>query len=285
MPVKLHSTVQQANYNGLTFYKVRNQHCEGEICLQGAHISHFQPEQEAPVLWMSEQSSFKPGLPLRGGIPVCFPWFGKGPDGNMEPMHGPVRIENWTLEKCQQTLSGETVLIFTKADSDMFSLRYSVTFGKKLTTKIEIRNPNPTRTSSYELMLHNYFNVWHIEDTLIRGLEGLRFANRVNNTDSDPENEPIGFITDDRIERIYTTGRRITIHDPGNKRNIHIDCDGGSSICVWNPGQDVAALSDIGQDDWQNFVCVERGGAESKSIILKPNGIAFISQVIFCEPL
>lgn len=276
-------SVQQIDHDGLTFYSVRNRYCAGEVCLQGAHITHFQPKGTPPILWMSDRSMFEPGKPIRGGMPFCFPNLGKGPDGNMEPLHGPLRLENWVLTSCREITDGTTIFSFLKENGDEFSIRYTISLGRTLGTKVELKNPSPTHTSIFELMLHTYFNIEDITSTSITGLEDLPFADRVNNTDRGPEHESITF-RGERVERIYTTGRRATILDPGHMRKIHVDCDGGQSVLVWNPGPHLP-FADVSETAHKRFVCLERGGARNKSFNLKPEAVAFMKQTISYEPL
>jgi len=267
-------TVEKWRCNDLVFFEVRNELCTGEIFLQGAHITKYNE-----MLWLSNLSDKEPGKPIRGGIPFCFPNFGKGPGGNIEPLHGQVRLEDWTLERCHQSNRGETIFVFTKESDEVFNIRYTISFGAELKTKVEVYNPNKTVDLCYELMLHNYFNVMDVTNLAVTGLEQLPYVNRVATAKQEGE-DSFG----QRVDRLYSMGQRVTIYDSYHKRRIFIDCQGGKSVCVWNPGPDLT-FSDISHGAWKNFVCVERGSVRDYAIMLRPRATAYMQQIISCENL
>ncbi len=273
----LHPTVEQYRKNGLVYYRVANAYCTGTVHQQGAHVTEYSPGMHKPVLWMSELSNFEPGKPFRGGIPICFPWFGKGPNGDMEPLHGPVRIANWQLEKNTLNHYGETKLVFYYSEPEMFILRYSVVFGSALTTTLEIKNSSTKNIHSYEAMLHNYFAVKDAQKTYVTGLGSVPYLNRINNEQT--QGEPTATFFNQRIDRLYNNRNTLRISDTVNNRIITTDCDGMKSTCLWNPGPDMK-FDDIKPDGWKDFVCVENGNASDQIISLQPGSTCYLKQTI-----
>src|SRR4051795_3025963 len=82
-----------AGRNGLPCVRVNTDLCQAEIYLHGSHVTHFHPtSQSKSVLWLSAKSNFAPDKPIRGGVPICFPWFGPKADDSKAPAHGFARL-------------------------------------------------------------------------------------------------------------------------------------------------------------------------------------------------
>src|SRR5580658_8340547 len=149
-----------------------------EIFLHGAHITHFQRTDQPPVLFMSQLCRFAQGIPIRGGIPVIFPWFGPR-EG--ESAHGFARIQSWDVREVSQASTGEVVVRLGLPDSPSaalfpkFTAEYWVTVGKTLTAQLVIANVSAGLDFTFEACLHSYFHVGDIAAVSITGLKGANY--------------------------------------------------------------------------------------------------------------
>src|SRR6476660_728724 len=129
--------------------RVSNDLCSAEIYLHGAHVTHFHPKtQSKPVLWLSDKSHFAPDKPIRGGVPICFPWFGPKADDPKAPAHGFARVMEWQLDGTKLngdgSVSGSMSLESNEKTRQLwpadFIARQVVTFGRSLTMSFIVTN-------------------------------------------------------------------------------------------------------------------------------------------------
>ncbi len=246
---------------------------EGEIYLYGAHLTHFQPAGEAGVLWMSDESVFEVGKPIRGGVPICFPWFGPHPTDPAAPLHGDARIRHWDLEAAE--IDGDGVVILTLATSiDDFTLTYQVTFGRSLAISFRVeRSKHANGSVSFEEALHTYCSVQDIQQALIEGLESASYIDKVDGMKRKPATDESIHFTGE-CDRIYfTAAADCILHDTAMRRSIKIRKSNSQCTVVWNPWIDKSvAMRDFGDDEWQSMVCIETANVAPHSIELKPGG-------------
>jgi glucose-6-phosphate 1-epimerase len=243
-----------------------------EIYLHGAHITHFQKKGEPPLLFMSQLSRFSEGVPIRGGIPVIFPWFGAR-EG--QSSHGFARVQSWDLREVSQTSTGEVTVHFTLPDSPVaalfgkFSADYSVVIGKTLSASLKIANTSDDKDFSFEDCLHTYFHVGDIGAISITGLKGADFLDKTENFARKTERlEHIKFSQE--TDRIYLdTTAAVEIHDSKLGRRVRIEKSDSLSTVVWNPWVDKAAqMPDFGEDEFHQMVCVESGNVAENRLTL-----------------
>ena len=236
----------------------------------GAHITGWHPTGQAPVLWMSAASNFEAGLPIRGGIPICFPWFGPGRTQDRTPIHGYGRLRTW------QFVGGDTAddgtaatweLHPTPADVDQLHVVYRACFGSELRLSFTVTNTGST-SATFEAALHTYFAVSDIRQIQIEGLEGSQYLDRVAGDDA-VQSGPITFSGE--TDRVYTSHGRVTLVDAGNQRRIVIERNGSANVVVWNPWiAKAAAMPDFGDDEWPGMVCIEAANALDDAVALAP---------------
>jgi glucose-6-phosphate 1-epimerase len=247
-----------------------------EVFLRGAHVSAWTPTGGSPVVWMSEQSEYAPGVPLRGGVPICFPWFAAHATDASAPSHGFARLADWQLVEAREA-GDDVVLVFTLADSETtrasawphrFEARYTVTVGAELSLALTVTNRD-TDTVSFEEALHTYLAVADIRQTVVAGLEGVPFTDRLTGP-RPAETAPVSF--DAETDRIYSgTEATTTVTDAATGRVITIDKRGSASTVVWNPWIDkAAAMADFGDDEYTGMVCVESCNIRADAISLEP---------------
>ncbi|ASD23688.1 D-hexose-6-phosphate mutarotase [Cryobacterium sp. LW097] len=261
---------------GLAVARVFARAGTAEIYLRGAHVSAWAPTGGSPVIWMSEQSEYAPGVPLRGGVPICFPWFGAHPTDATAPSHGFARLADWRLAEAREA-GDDVVLVFVLTDTEAtrasawphrFEARYTVTVGAQLALSLQVTNLD-TAQLSYEEALHTYLAVADIRQTEVSGLEGAPFTDRLTGP-RPAESEPVRF--DAETDRIYLDSTAATtVTDTATGRQITITKQGSASTVVWNPWIDkAAAMADFGDNEYTGMVCVETCNIRDNAITLAP---------------
>jgi D-hexose-6-phosphate mutarotase len=253
---------------------------EGEalVYLQGAHVAHFQPKGSRPVLWMSAESRFETGVPIRGGVPICFPWFGPKAGSPDAPPHGFARILPWTVQTVARETGGSLrAVLELSADAAArggfprdLSLVFAVTVGRSLRMELTASNPDAA-PSTFEAALHSYFAVSDVRQVRIHGLEGVVFVDKTAAMARKPgASEAVAIAAE--TDRVYlgTTGT-VTLEDPGWRRRIAVGKSGSRTTVVWNPWVAKAkAVPDFGDDEWTGMVCIETANALDDAVTLAP---------------
>ena len=261
---------------GLAVVRVFGPAGTAEVYLRGAHVSAWAPAGGTPVIWMSEQSEFAPGIPLRGGVPICFPWFAGHPTDASAPSHGFARLADWQLVEAREA-GDDVVLVFQLTDTEAtrssawphrFEARYTITVGAELTLSLQVTNRD-SETVTFEEALHTYFAVADIRQTTVAGLESAPFIDRLSGA-KPAESTPVRFEAE--TDRIYlNTTATTTVTDAATDRAITVSTQGSASTVVWNPWIDkAAAMADFGDDEYTGMVCVETCNIRDNAITLAP---------------
>jgi D-hexose-6-phosphate mutarotase len=254
---------------------------QGEIYLHGGHVTAWQPHGQEPVLWMSAQSWFEQDKPIRGGVPICFPWFGAKADDPAAPSHGTARLAEWDVQETGKTHDGGAFIRLGLALAPLH-LSYTVAFGPSLKMTLKVTAANtPSSDVSFEEALHTYFNVSDVRQIRITGLEGVDYLDQLQGRARVPgSTEPITF--DGEVDRVYTrTPVAIAIEDPGLDRRITVQATGSSTTVVWNPHLAKAArMPDFGDDEWPGMCCVETANAVTRPVTLEPGATHELSATI-----
>jgi glucose-6-phosphate 1-epimerase len=268
-------------HDGLPRAQVTLASAAATIYLHGAHLTHWQPTGADPVIFLSAQSDFAPGKAIRGGIPICFPWFGPRSDGGPGPSHGFARLQEWELSFAA-LIPGETGerlhLIFSLWPTDLsrslgfdkFRAAYEVTIGDTLSLRLTVANAGD-KPLRFEEALHSYFAVGDVRQTTLTGLESALYRDK---TDAMQEKHapagPLGFTAE--TDSVFPANiAPVTIHDSAGKRTIQVEKTNSATTVVWNPWATLAAkLADLPDDAWPEFVCVEAANTATDSITLQP---------------
>lgn len=239
-------------YQGFPAVRLENEFSTALVSIYGGHVIGFTPADGEPVLWMSEKSMFADGSPIRGGVPVCFPWFGAAPEGK-SGSHGFVRNAMWDVAAAGITPDGGNFVTLC-FQADEFELYYTVSAARQLTLSLEINNRG-VADFHFGGALHTYFNVSNAADITVEDLDGLHYLDTVINE----ENIQFGPLKINReIDRIFHTCGSTRIIDPGFNRIIHIDKSGSNSTVVWNPWVDKSRrMPDFGDEEYHTMICVE----------------------------
>jgi D-hexose-6-phosphate mutarotase len=253
-------------------------HGSAAVFLHGGHVSHFQPRGGKPVLWMSAESRFESGKPIRGGVPVCFPWFGPKAGEPDAPMHGYARILPWAVKDVSGEPDGglRAVLELTAAATARggfpheLALELTVGVGRSLRLTLAARNVD-SAPARVEAALHSYFAVSDVRQVVVSGLEGVGYVDKTAGMARKP-GEPGPITIAAETDRAYLgTGTSVTIEDPGWRRRIVVAKSGSATTVVWNPWTAKArAMPDFGDDEWTGMICVETANAMSDAVALAP---------------
>lgn len=252
-----------------------------EIYLHGAHITHFQKTGEAPLLFMSAVSEFHPDKPIRGGVPVIFPWFG-GREGF--PSHGFARTVEWEIVSRNLNSDGSISVGFRLPAIASFEVHYIITVGQKLTLEMSVSNGS-TKSASFENCLHSYFHIGAITTVSIAGLTGCSYIDKLRAGDF---RETAGsFGIEREVDRVFLdTTATVEIIDPTLARVIRVAKSGSRSTVVWNPWIEKSrAMPDFGDEEYHRMLCVESGNVAANKITLQPGGISTMKVELSSEAL
>jgi len=279
--------------NGLVRAVVETPHAEAIVYLHGAHLTHYQPQGDRPVLFTSRVSRFLPNQPIRGGVPIVFPWFGPHGGDPSAPMHGFARIAAWNLEAVERETDGAVALAFSLESvrathpgwSHAYAARYSVRIGPRLELSLEVSNPSD-QTVTYEEALHTYLAVADIHAVAVHGLAGTTYIDKTDGMKrktQGPESLGISAETD----RVYLgTQATCTVEDRAGGRRLVVEKQGSDATVVWNPWIAKAkAMPDFGDDEWSRMLCIETVNAADYPVQLPPRGAHQLCAVIRSEPL
>lgn len=244
--------------------------CEAEISLYGGHVLRWQPTGQQPVIFMSPKAVFCQGKALRGGVPLCWPWFGKHPSAPGKPSHGVARISTWQLAR-QDKLEDGTVritLALPPTEAELPSAALVIELGQSL--RMNLLTLDVPQAMPYSAAMHTYFAVSDYEKVAITGLEEAPFTEYAD--DATPHCEdpliPAGHI--DRIYHPVPQEQEISIHDPAWHRSIRLTRSGSGSVVVWNPGEALAAdMGDLGAEAARGFLAVETALVPAEGAMLR----------------
>jgi glucose-6-phosphate 1-epimerase len=265
---------------GLEYIEIENQYATAKIALQGAHVMHWQPKSASePVLWLSSNARFMPGRSIRGGVPVCWPWFGAHPTDSSYCPHGFARVVPWELKESSRLKNGTTRLLLEMTQTDLAKrqLSYPYLFTLEITVGNSLRmQMTTTNLANHPFMIgeafHTYFNVSDVANTTITGLEDVVYSDKVEGYVRNVQHGALQF--DGEFDRVYlSSGEDCLIHDSGFGRTIHVAKSGSNTTVIWTPGAEKAAqMGDMGtSDEWRKMLCVESANAMQNSVTIFPN--------------
>lgn len=255
------------------------------MAVQGAHVTHWQPRGAEPVLFLSPRSVEAPARAIRGGVPICFPWFAARADDPTAPPHGFARIRDWQLVE----RTDRTVVFGLESDADTrrlwphdFRLRFRVVVGTTLDLALETTNTS-AMPFTVEMALHTYVHVADVTAVAITGLEGATYIDKVDGR-ARKRAGAAPLRVDGEVDRIFVgTTATCVVDDPGLRRRIAVAKTGSATTVVWNPGPArAAALADLGPDAWRTMVCVETANADDDRLTLAPGAVHRMSTTLSC---
>lgn len=261
-----------------------------EIYLHGAHVTHFQKNGEPPLLFVSRKSHFAASRPIRGGVPICFPWFGNR-DG--DPSHGFARITEWQLVNTAATPDGAVTLNFALPQIpghdawNHLRAEFIVTVADTLAMELITANDACGGKVEIENCLHTYFQVSDIDAISLIGLQGAPFDDFASGANGARrvENDPVLRITKE-TNRVYAdSAGTVEIRDKNIRRTIRVEKSGSNSTVVWNPWTTQKLPDDFDPAEHKNMVCVESGNVKQNKISLAPGKTATLKVILSSRAL
>ncbi len=282
---------------GLPAVQIDNGQTEALIYLLGGHVALWRPKGQDEVLWMSEKSVFANGKAIRGGVPICFPWFGpkmldaQTPD-KTAPGHGFVRLVEWTLEAVTTTTSGEVTVVLSTASTEEtqkawkadFVLRHRITVGRTLTMALELTNTGQAGLTAQEA-LHTYYSVGDVKQVKITGLENAEYLDKMEGGKRKTQEGAIAIAGE--TDRVYLkTNSTVVIHDPVKCRRILIAKENSEATVVWNPWINKSkTMADFGDNEWPGMVCVETCNVGEAAVTVEAGGTHVMTARISVEKI
>jgi glucose-6-phosphate 1-epimerase len=277
---------------GLIAAEISNGLASASVALQGAHLMTYQPRGENPVIWLSKYAKFSAGKSIRGGVPVCWPWFGPHASDAKLPGHGFARTVMWKVLETKALPDGSTFISFGLIETELTraqwpkpsSARIEMTIGTTL--RIELLTQN-SGTEPFELgeALHTYFHISDVAQMTIHGLEGCEYLDKVG--EPARRKQTNGITIESEVDRVYiNTSSDCVIEDRGLKRAIRIAKQGSHSTVIWNPWTEKAdKMGDFGHEGHRGMVCVESANAFENVISVAPGETHCLSVVYSVEAL
>lgn len=271
----------QAGPGGLPFIHIHNAHAQAHISLYGGQVLSFQPHTQADWLFLSPQAVYQHGKAIRGGVPLCWPWFGPDPHGLGRPNHGFARTQRWTLLQSDDTPTGETHITLGLSDTPesralwphTFELTLEITVGSTLALALTTRN---TGTAPFDITqaLHSYFAVADLAQATVNGLEGCAYIDNATGARGALRQQAGAVRFEAEVDRIYTNiPPELALVDGAGQRTLRIASTGSRTAVVWNPGASVAArMADLPAGGERHFVCVETANAANEVVTVLPGG-------------
>lgn len=278
------NSIDEGEFQGLPALLIRTPLASAAVSLHGGQLLSYAPKGFDDLLWLSPDSKRAPAA-IRGGVPVCWPYFGRQGQPAHVPQHGFARNTAWTLVEATIDSGGETTIELSLPEHAGTPLRLgqALRIGRRLSQSLTTRNTGATPVV-FTQALHTYFRVGDAQRVQVDGLENLAYADKYDGREHshsgawdlhDPRDPG-------RSDRIYhRAGGRYTLHDPVLERRIELATSGSRSLVVWNPGElGIAAIGDAPADGWRHFVCLEAANAGEDLIELAPGEVHTLQQTL-----
>ena len=273
--------------DGLPLAEIRSKHAAALVAVNGAQVARYQPHGAEPLLFVSRESVYGPGKSIRGGIPVCWPWFAAHPSDPSKPFHGFARTRMWQVRGSAVLEDDQVQLRLGLADDDAtreiwpyaFDLELVATIGAKLRVELVARNTGEA-PSTVGGALHTYFLVGDVARIAIEGLDGCAYIDKVDGGARSVQAGPVTIAGE--VDRIYLdTADACVIDDPALGRRVRVAKVGSNTTVVWNPWvAKAAAMPDFGDGEWPQMLCIETANTGDDGITLAPGAVHAMTATI-----
>lgn len=266
---------------GLVLAEIRTPQAQALVSTYAGQVLSYVPHGgHEDLLFVSRQAWFEPGKAIKGGIPLCWPWFGPHPQGGDRPAHGFVRTRQWQVLSSAYGEDDAVVLRMVLEDSTEtrelwphpFVVQIEIEVGARLEVALSVMNRDSTAVELTQ-GLHTYFRVGDAAAVEVQGLDGRTYLDKLEGSAARRQAGPVTVAGE--VDRIYLdTPPGLTIHDPVLGRRIDIDSSGSRSTVIWNPWRETAArMADLGDDEYRRMLCVETTNAADDKVLLEPGAI------------
>lgn len=274
---------------GFPVITVATKMSKATIALQGAQVLTWIPDGHEPVLYVSPRAKYEPGTAVRGGIPICWPWFGNHPDDDSKPQHGFARTTMWELIHAESgaatahltfklPLNEETKKLFPH-DAEVTA---HMTIADKLSVALKTKN---TGEELFQITsaLHTYLTVGDIDRVQVEGIKECHYLDQLDGEMKFQE-KPVKI--EEETDRIYRSVASVLMRDLGQKRSVFVDKSGSRSTVLWNPWiEKTKTIKDLPDRAYQEFVCIETANAGTDKPTVRPNKTHTLETVLGLRPL
>ncbi len=278
----LSDSITIAQLDDVKIVRIIHEKAEAAISLHGGHVLSFTPKGQNDLIWMSKDAIFNPEKAIRGGVPVCWPWFGR----IANPAHGFARNSNWTLIEHRESENGVIVILGLDASDETkaiwpfeFEARLVVEISEKLTITFDAKNTD-SKEWGCSGALHTYLNVADINATTVTGM-GVNYIDSLIEDNEFTGGETLSINA--AIDRVYTQPEN-TIFISDSQRTLSVTNSGHNAAVIWNPWREGAeSMADMNNDGYQTMLCVEStyyAASLSESKVIQPEESFTISTVI-----
>jgi glucose-6-phosphate 1-epimerase len=268
--------------------KVTNDQATALISVYGGQVLSFQPQGEPQdLMFVSDNAYYKTGKAIKGGVPICWPWFGPDPTGVGRPSHGFARNRFWQVLGTADLANGATQVRLGFSDGDdtralwphAFELALEITVGTTLKMALVSRNRSDVPFDITQA-LHTYFTVGDITQATVIGLDGTGYIDKVDSGQLKSQMGAVEIASE--VDRIYTdVPGMLVIQDAALGRNIRITSTGNQTAVVWNPWCEISAqMADLEDQDYTRFLCVETTNA-AEDVVTVPAQEEFRLEVTY----
>lgn len=280
---KVHAIAGQLKFiegsGGLPMIQVNTAKASALISIHAGQVLSFKPAGESEdLLFLSDKAYYQLGKAIKGGAPICWPWFGPDPEGQGRPGHGFVRNRPWNVMDTEVTSEGDIKVTLGLIDTPetraiwpyAFVLTQEILIGDALNLALITRNMG-SETFSITQAFHTYFKVGDISKASVLGLEGCQYIDKVDNSEQKQQSGAVTIASE--VDRIYLgVSNTMIIDDAALGRCIQIVSQGNKTAVVWNPWEKIAAeMADLEDTDYQRLLCVETTNAADDVVEVAPN--------------
>ncbi len=290
--------IQPVAFAGHRCLQFFTQHGTAIVAMHGAQLLSWHPRGQREVFWMSP-TTLSPPAAIRGGVPICWPWFGTQGMPTSAMAHGPVRNRLWEVQSVDADNPERISVTWVPrngiaADDPLQRLApglhvsLHMEIGESVVQTLQTRNQGP-QAFALTQALHNYFAVHDATQVTVQGLAGLRYEDKLQTQSNHLQREE--FVLQQACDRIYLNGTLPSLHryslvDTAWRRRIHVTTEGSRSVVVWNPGPNQARrMADLPEGEWRNFLCVETANAGHDVVLLAQGEQHSLRQTIAWEAL
>lgn len=277
------SISEQVLANNFTILLIEHPLFQAKVSVYGGHVLSWQPTNQRPVLWLSDKAEYQAGKAIRGGIPICWPWFGPLLDeqGSNQGNHGFARTNQWQMTSLSITEEDVTLVLCFKGEhkhtswQHAFEVEQTLVFSEQLTQRLSIKNLGSSLLP-FGHALHSYFAVSDPKNVQLPALEGVSFDDKITG-----EKQQTGALTDcvGPLDRIYYDNNQQFITDTGWQRTIKVTSKNSAQWVVWNPGKEIAAtMADVHSEGENEYVCLE--AANTQWVTIEAGQSLEVSQLI-----
>jgi D-hexose-6-phosphate mutarotase len=260
---------------GYPVFEIQHSTATARVALHGAQLMEWTPTGQKPVIYLSPEAVYHAGKAIRGGIPICWPWFGHHEKDPKLPQHGFVRSRFWELAEATEEAAGVHLKLVTRDDADTrklwphsFRLTLELRVGAALQVSLRTENTG-SEPFAVTGALHSYFALGDVRQASVMGLDGTDYLDTVGSKTARHQSGDIRI--DQEVDRVYQSSAEVHVQDEAWQRTISIQGAGSDTSVVWNPWIEKAkALADLPDEDYLRFVCVETANAWKDQITVAP---------------